>query len=92
MLRGYMTYTKIMMHLSFPEKLWIIFVRSDLSINISMSGNLFPLPVSLIVFPIQRCVHIHTSFFKLQLPWHLNYTATKISLELRGNKNIRRSR
>lgn len=62
MLREYMTYIKNMMLMSFPEKLWIIFVRYDLSINIFMSGNLFPVPINLPVFA-NSIAYTHTNIF-----------------------------
>lgn len=48
--------------MSFPEKLWMIFVRSDLSINIFMSGNLFPVQISLLFFA-NSSAYTHTYFF-----------------------------
>lgn len=48
--------------LFFPEKLWMIFLRSDRSINIFTSGNLFPMPASLIFFA-NSTAYTHTYFF-----------------------------
>lgn len=42
---------------------------------------LFPVPVSLLVFPVQLHTCIYTSFCKLQLQWHSNYHETMISLK-----------
>lgn len=67
------------MLLSFPEKLWMIFVRSDLSIKILMSGNLFPVPISLLFFA-NSTAYTHAYFF-FQAP-------AAMALKLHCNKDF----
>jgi len=88
---GYTAYREKLVLFS-SEKLGMIFVRSDLSINIFMRGNnklLFPVPISLLFLPFQLHIYIYTSSFKLQLQRHSNYSETMISLLHGGKENVK---